>query len=155
MFELIFAIGLTMVAFFVGTTVERRHYRSLHSREQASLGIPVVTFKSVPEDRPVEIAHLASGSVVISVDLYKRFLAGLRMFFGGEVRSYSSLLDRARREAVLRMKESAPAADLFLNFRFETASLSKGGRKRIGSVEVLAYATAIKFADEIRPETAP
>lgn len=154
MFELAFAVVLTGVAFCVGTSVERRHYKRIRTRESVTLHVPVVTFKSIPAGMAVAHSRLAVGSVVISVDLYKRFLAGLRLFFGGEVKSYSSLLDRARREAMLRMKESCPAADMFVNFRFETASISKGANKRIGSVEVLAYATAIKFADEVRSQTA-
>ena len=44
---------------------------------------------------------------MVSVDYFKRFLAGLRMIFGGRVSSYESLLDRARREALLRMRLQA------------------------------------------------
>ena len=56
-----------------------------------------------------------------------------------------TLIDRARREAVLRMKESCPEADLVINLRLETSSITKGRGKQIGSVEVLAYGTAIYF----------
>jgi len=55
------------------------------------------------------------------------------------------LIDRGRREALLRMKEWAPDADVFLNCRLETASISKGEGKAIGCVEVIAYATAVKY----------
>jgi uncharacterized protein YbjQ (UPF0145 family) len=154
MIELAFAVVLTGLACGVGTTVERRHYKRIRLRESASLHVPVATFKTPPAGRRVSSATLAVGSVVISVDYYKRFLARLRMFFGGELKSYSSLLDRARREAVLRMKESCPQAEMFINFRFETASISKGRNKAIGSVEVLAYSTALQFADEVRSEAA-
>ncbi len=88
---------------------------------------------------------MALGSVVVSVDHYKRFLAGFRMIFGGEMHSYCSLIDRGRREALLRMRESFREADLFLNCRLETASISKGQGKATGTVEVVAYATGIKF----------
>ena len=88
---------------------------------------------------------LVSGSVVISVDYFKRILAGLRNIFGGNVQSYETLVDRARREAVLRMKESCPDADYVLNLRLETSSIFKGKRKQVGSVEVLAYGTAVYF----------
>jgi uncharacterized protein YbjQ (UPF0145 family) len=87
-----------------------------------------------------------AGSVVISYDHFKRFLAGLRMIFGGEVKSYVSLLDRGRREAVLRMKAKCPDADLIVNLRVETSSISKGGRRRgLGAVEVFAYGTALWY----------
>ena len=67
------------------------------------------------------------------------------MVFGGEMKSYSSIIDRGRREAILRMKESCPDADLFLNCRLETSSISKGKGKVVGCAEVLAYATAVRF----------
>jgi uncharacterized protein YbjQ (UPF0145 family) len=51
-----------------------------------------------------------SGSVVVSVDYFKRFLAGLRTLVGGRVTSYETLLDRARREAILRCKETRAGA---------------------------------------------
>lgn len=131
-----------------GQYFEKRHYQSITKREKQFLSKPAVTFRKLPDARPVQSVHLATGSVVISVDHFKRFLAGLRLFFGGEIRSYSSLIDRARREALLRMKESCPNAELFINTRLETSTISKGGRKqKIGSVEILAYSTAVVYAD--------
>jgi len=83
--------------------------------------------------------------VTISVDYFKRFLAALHAFFGGRVTSYETLLDRSRREALLRMKTMAKEkkAMLILNVRYETVSIYKGAGKSIGSVEVLAYGTAL------------
>jgi len=49
---------------------------------------------------------------------------------------------------VLRMKEACPDADQIINIRLETSSIYKGQGKQIGSVEVLAYGTAIYFAPE-------
>ena len=81
----------------------------------------------------------------MSVDYFKRFLAALRNLFGGRVTSYESLLDRARRESLLRMKEKAAAlgASMVFNVKYETASISKGAGNTIGSIEVLAYGTAL------------
>ena len=59
--------------------------------------------------------------------------------------SYESLLERGRREALLRMKEEARrlnATEIF-NVKMETASISKGAGNSIGSVEVYAYGTAL------------
>ena len=80
----------------------------------------------------------------MSVDYFKRFIAGLRNLIGGRVTSYESLLDRARREAILRMKQEAKdlGANLIFNVKFETASISKGRNNQIGAVEVYAYGTA-------------
>ncbi len=149
--SLIFFLFLLVLGFVLGKRYESRHFASIHKREQEKLPVPVVSFDYLPEDRPVKELRLVTGSVVVSVDYYKRFLAGLRQFFGGEVASYVSLIDRARREAVLRMKESCPQADLFLNLRVETSGISRGEKKSVGGVEALAYATAVVYVDEIRP----
>jgi predicted signal transduction protein with EAL and GGDEF domain len=47
-------------------------------------------------------------------------------------------------EALLRMRESAPDADLFINLRFETADVG-GKMKGSPNVELFAYATAVRF----------
>jgi len=79
------------------------------------------------------------------VDFFKRFLSSLRNLIGGRVRAYETLLDRARREAILRMKEEAIAhgAHMIFNLKVETSSIHKGRRNAVGSVEVLAYGTAL------------
>lgn len=43
---------------------------------------------------------LGQGSVVISVDYFKRIVASLRIFFGGNIRAYETLVDRALRESL-------------------------------------------------------
>ena len=66
---------------------------------------------------------------------------------GGPVKSYETLLDRAKREAVLRLKESCPGADEIINLRLETLPLAGSQRNQVTGVEVLAYGTAIYYAD--------
>jgi uncharacterized protein YbjQ (UPF0145 family) len=83
------------------------------------------------------------GSVVISVDYFKRVFSALINVFGGDLKPYETLLDRARREAVLRLVESCPDADEIINLRIETSSISKGAKNQVGCVEVVAYGTAI------------
>lgn len=145
--QLLAVFGLLVIGGVAGRIAERRHYARIRGREKATIGIPVVAVeKAIDSSRAVSSSSLAVGSVVVSVDYFKRFLGALRMLFGGELGAYSPLLDRGRREALLRMKESHPAADAFLNVRLETASLSKGERKGLGSVEVVAYGTAITYA---------
>ena len=60
--------------------------------------------------------------------------------------SYESLLDRGRREAVLRMKDQArrAGAGSVFNVKLETVSIFKGRENSVGSVEVLAYGTALR-----------
>lgn len=135
---------LTVLGYIVGGYSERKHYRSIIQREKRFLALPTIT-NSEPMGIQGNIRKvvLAQGNVVISIDYFKRILAGLRNFFGGEVQAYETLLDRARREAVLRLKEGCPGADQIINLRIETASISKGERNTVGSVELFAYGTAI------------
>ena len=149
--SLIFNLGIPLliivVALITGSVLEKRHYRSIDLRERQYGQLPLLTGKQYPPERPIAEARFVSGSVVISYDYFKRFLAGLRMIFGGEVKSYVSLLDRGRREAILRMKETCSQADLIVNMRVETSSISKGHKKRrLGAVEVFAYGTAIWYS---------
>lgn len=88
-------------------------------------------------------SEIAVGSVVVSVDHFKRLFMNIRRIFGGEVCSYSPLIDRGRREALLRMKESCPEANMFLNCRLQTSTISNGKGKSTGCVEVIAYSTAL------------
>ena len=142
----VFGILLLLVlGYGFGRYAEYRHYRSILEREDALGDLIVVCSKRLPESAGVSGSRLVMGNVVVSVDYFKRFVAHLRMIFGGRVHTYESLLDRARREAILRMQDQASAlgATMIFNTRFETSSISKGQQQSVGSVEVLAYGTAV------------
>ena len=147
MYELLIEAGVLLIIFLVGTKIiEKRHYKSIKKREAENVNIPVINVDSLKEDR-VEKAWLVTGSMVISIDLFKKFVANIINIFGGNIVTYETLLDRARREATLRMLEAAKkeGADAIINTRVETSSISKNAQKnQIGSVEILAYGTAIK-----------
>ena len=146
--QLIIVIVLIGLGYVIGSILEKKHYRSIISREAQLLHIPTVSVKHMIEDG-VDIidARMVQGSVVISIDHFKRILASLRNIFGGKVTAYESLIDRARREAILRMKEKSPNADIVLNTRIETSTIgrSANSRKSIGSIEAMAYGTAISY----------
>ena len=144
MYDLYIVLALIVIGFVVGQTLERRHYRSIEERERGLVNLVTTSSKKPMTDvSPATRARLVCGSAVISVDYFKRILAGLRNLFGGNVRAYETLVDRARREAILRLKESCSDASEIINLRIETSSIFKGRGKQVGSVEVLAYATAI------------
>lgn len=142
--QLVVFLVLLALGYSAGTIAERRHFRSIERREQELLSLPAVTLKEADAEKRVLKAELVQGSAVISVDYFKRLLAGLRNIFGGTVKSYESLIDRARREALLRMKEMAAGSDIVLNVRIETATIGKNAHKKgVGSIEAIAYGTAI------------
>lgn len=145
MIDLILFLSLVALGFGVGTFAEKRHYRRIKAREAATIHLPMTTAKHLncnPED--VAAVTLVQGSAVISVDYFKRLLASLRNIFGGTVKSYESLIDRARREALLRMKEKAPEASMIVNVRIETTTVGrKANKKGVGCLEALAYGTAV------------
>jgi len=141
-------LGVIFVAMIVGMYLEKSHFQQIALREAEFSRMPAVNTKDYPSDRPIVETRMVTGSVVVSIDHFKRLLASLRNIFGGEVSSYCTLLDRGRREAILRMKEEFPDADIIVNLRIETSSVSKGQKKQIGSTEVLAYGTAIKYATD-------
>ena len=153
MTDLLINIGLfvflLLLGYFVGTFLERQHYVSIRQRERDLLKFPVVNFRSVPLSWRVDSSGLATGSVVVSVDYFKRFLAGLRVLIGGRVKSYETLLDRGRREALLRMKEQALADgyDAVINVRLETSRLASANGQGTAGVEILAFGTAVKLAN--------
>ena len=136
---------LFLIGYFAGSLAERRHFISLRKREAKTRAMVVCTF--VPKlQGDVLQSQLVTGATVVSLDYFKRILAALRLIFGGRVKSYETLLDRARREAVLRMKEQAVAKgySTVINVRIETSSIaSKGSQKGNAGVEVLAFGTAV------------
>ena len=141
---------LVLVAFYaIGKGIELRHLGSLDRREEELKGFLLSSSKRLPQDLVAEDAWLCKGSVVIGADHFKVFAASLKTIFGGRLGSLETVLERARREALLRMAESArqKGATLVLNVRFETATIGQiqGGKGKSSSMaEVLAYGTAVK-----------
>jgi uncharacterized protein YbjQ (UPF0145 family) len=142
----IIALGITAVFFcvsyFIGTRNEKAHYTDIIAREKALINLPATNFKT-HEDLPVAESRLAMGNVMIAGDFFKETTSKLASFFGMKIAVAESLVDRARREAILRMKESVPGADTIINIRVESAKINE--RQKMAGVEALAYGTAIYF----------
>jgi uncharacterized protein YbjQ (UPF0145 family) len=147
--ELIIFLFLLIMGLSVGGVVEKIHYKKIKKREQELIDLPAVTYEKLENPQEIVDSEFVIGSVVISQDYFKRFLAQLRKIVGGRIRAYESLLDRGRREALLRMKKKAKdwGADLILNVRIQTATIGKTTKRRAGTgcFEVLSYGTAVKF----------
>lgn len=144
MIDLYILLALITLGYVLGQWNERRHYRSIEEREKAVVKLVTTNSKKpLGELDNISDVLLVTGGAVISVDYFKRIVTSLRNFFGGNMRAYETLVDRARREAILRLKESCPDATQIINLRLETSSIYKGNGSQVGSVEVLAYGTAV------------
>ncbi|MGB0749089.1 MAG: YbjQ family protein [Magnetospiraceae bacterium] len=137
---------LLVLGFISGRIVERRHRASLLSRETEMAGLLVFSDRRVPAG--CHQLGLVSGEAAISNDYFLQIAASLRQIFGGRVASYEGLLDRARREAVLRMKARAAetGADSVFNVKYATMAIGGTGTRGITCIEVVVYGTAIKRA---------
>ena len=91
------------------------------------------------EPKGVNESILVVGSVVIAQDKFKQAVAAILSLFGKNLTVYETLLDRARREAVLRAKRQANDAGChaLYGLRFEMTEVQ-------GGVEILAYGVAVK-----------
>ncbi|PKK90688.1 MAG: hypothetical protein CVV64_07340 [Candidatus Wallbacteria bacterium HGW-Wallbacteria-1] len=144
---IIFLIALIFF-YFIGSWVEDRHYNSILIREKASVSLPVLNLSKIPDmNNTLAQTWLVTGSAVISMDYFKKIAASIKGIFGGRIGVFESLLDRARREAILRMKDNAGDCDMILNIRLETCSIGKSASNGNGTgcVEVLAYGTAARL----------
>ena len=147
--ELLFQVGLFLgmlsLGYLFGRRNERKHYRSIQAREDELRSLLVLSTKIPPRSMLSHSSEMVSGSVVISVDYFKTVVAALRSLVGGRVGAYESLLDRGRREAILRMQQEAKTlgADAVLNLKLETSRIGDNAGKGLGSIEVLAYGTAM------------
>ena len=145
---LAFMAVLLVIGFVVGGSLEAAHFKDIRRREHELLDVIATTLEEAPESWRALDAQLVTGNVVISLDYFKRFLAALRGFAGGNVSGYETLLDRGRREALLRMRERARAAgyDGVLNVRLETSRLASSQQdgKGTAGIEILAFGTAVK-----------
>lgn len=147
MYGLIFFLVMLFIGWFFGRMAERKHLARLDIDEAALAHIQTSNIKTVPSGF-LPGGVLVSGNVVVAVDFFKVFIAGWKTLFGGHLRSYESLLDRARREALVRLLKQANdlGADAVYNVRYEFSSIGNQPSNTGGGVELLAYGTALKRA---------
>lgn len=125
------------VAFFTGSIAEKKHYQSIRTREAKIDFIPMITVDESELCDGMQRAEMVVGGVVVSCDFFKTTIAGLVTVFGGNISAIESVIDRARREATLRMQEQAQGADMLANVRLQTSTVGPF------QVEAIAYATAL------------
>ncbi len=144
--QLGFVLFLILLGLIAGKAAERMHFRSLQRREEETRHVLLTNLKSFPGGvRAGSPVRIVQGEAVIATDYLKSFLAGFRKIVGGEIRSYESLMVRARREAIMRMVEQALGlgCDSVCNIRLNTADIGGGMRRRgMAMAEMMATGTA-------------
>jgi uncharacterized protein YbjQ (UPF0145 family) len=85
------------------------------------------------------VLGLAFGLTVRSRGMGGNMAAGLKSLVGGEIRSYTKLLEDARREAVDRLVENSTAmgANAVVMMRFDSSEMGQT------MSEIVAYGTAM------------
>jgi uncharacterized protein YbjQ (UPF0145 family) len=143
---LLVPVVFILAGLIIGKAVELRHFRRLDEAERQYRDMIMTNLKTVPPQFAGAESFLVMGAAVIATDYFKVFAAGLRTLFGGEIKSYATLMERARRQAVVRMLEQARSqgARVVWNVRYETSTTQGQQQKKPGGVEILVYGTAFK-----------
>lgn len=98
----------------------------------------------IPGRRIVAHYGIVQGSTVRAKHVGKDIFASLKNIVGGELKSYTELMQEARDEAVERMIAEAQSmgANAVLNVRFATTSIA------VGAAEILAYGSAVRLDEQ-------
>ncbi|MGN0620710.1 MAG: YbjQ family protein [Porcipelethomonas sp.] len=90
----------------------------------------------------LEMLGLVKGSTIQSKHVGKDIMQGFKTIVGGELKSYTEMMNEARALATKRMVQEAEAlgADAIVNIRYASSAVMQG------AAEVIAYGTAVKFA---------
>lgn len=100
----------------------------------------VTTTENIP-GKEYEIIGEVFGLTTQSKNMIKDFGAGLKSMVGGEIRSYTQMLQKSREQALERLRQEAAekGADAIVMMRFDSGTI--GGDMQ----SVVAYGTAVKF----------
>ena len=146
--DFIIFLVVIMCGLFFGKRAEKKHYKSIIEREEKYKHVVVLSDKDAKNVSGIQWdGVLVTGSTVVSIDAFKKLMAGFVNIFGWRMKAYETLVDRARREAILKAKEQVVASgyNCLINLRVETSSISKSTKKAVGAVEAIAYGTALKI----------
>lgn len=100
----------------------------------------ILTIDSIP-GKEIEALGLVKGSTVQSKNMFKDMGQGFKSMVGGELKSYTKMMNESREIATNRMIEEAQGmgADAIIGVRFATSSVLQGAS------EIMAFGTAVKI----------
>lgn len=91
--------------------------------------------------KELETIGLVKGSTIQSKNIGKDLGQGFKSIVGGELKSYTKMMNEARDLATDRMIEDAQnmGADAVINARYSSSAVMQG------AAEIIVYGTAVKF----------
>lgn len=92
-------------------------------------------------DRKFEMLGLVRGSTIQTKNIGRDISQGFKTIVGGELKSYTDMMNKARDISTERMIKEAEklGADAVINVRYATSAIVQG------AAEVMVYGTAVKF----------
>ena len=101
----------------------------------------ITTTETIPGKTIKEILGIVDGDIVMSKHIGSDITAGFRNLVGGEVKGYTDMLDKSRKEARDRMIKNAEklGADAVVGVRYSSSAIMASAS------EMLAYGTAVKL----------
>ena len=122
MADFLIAVFVLVICCVTGKTIEKNHYKSIRKREIQLIKKPYLTYgNKILNKKAIKNIQLVSSNVVLGADKFNTVIASFKNIFGGNVSTFEALLDRGRREALLRIREKACdlGANILINIKYE------------------------------------
>ncbi len=100
----------------------------------------LITTEQIP-GKEFTVIGMVKGSTIQSKNIGRDIMSGFKTIIGGELQSYTAMMNEARALATKRMSEEAQSlgADAVVCVRYASSSVMAG------AAEVMAYGTAVKY----------
>ena len=100
----------------------------------------LTTTENIP-GKSYEILGVAKGNMIQTKNIGRDIGQGLKSLVGGELSTYTEMMNEARAVATKRMVEDAErlGADAVVMIRYSTSTVAAG------AAEVIAYGTAVRY----------
>jgi uncharacterized protein YbjQ (UPF0145 family) len=114
--------------------------------EEDSTGFMIVTTPTVPGYRITKVMGVVTGLTPRTRGILGKFVAGFESMFGGEVTAFTSELEKARLDAIRRVRSKAMnlGANAVVGLDLETSDLGL----QLGVVVISATGTAVVIEKE-------
>jgi uncharacterized protein YbjQ (UPF0145 family) len=112
-----------------------------NEKEIITKNVIVTTMNDIPGRKVKKILGVVRGNTVRSRNIGRDIMAGFKTIVGGEIGTFTELVNQSRDEAYNRMVHKAIdlGADGIIAMRFDASSVLKN------TSEILAYGTAVKL----------